>query len=155
MKLLRLIVIIPLLVIDLSGMIILIVDMINKNTDLDIGLFVLLFMVITAGMLIWALLPLISSNPLLTRGKKAIATVLEVWDTGVTVDGLNIMVGLRLEVNPPGQPSYEAKTKALVSRIQPTLYQPGMVVQVRYDPKNPKKVAIEGIGTGATTDPGE
>jgi hypothetical protein len=148
-KIIRLVIIIPLLALDLYGMVRLIVDMINTETDLGVDLLVLFFMVFVAGMLIWTLLPMFRSDRLLKRGKPAVATVLKVWDTGVTVNQLNILVGLLLEVHPPGHPPYQVKTRTLVSRIQPTLYRPGMVVQVRYDPKNPKKVAIEGIGPRA------
>ena len=162
-KIIRLIVIIPVLALALYAMVRLIIELIiemkNPVSLLEVYLLLvfLFFAVLTAGMMIWALIPILTSDRLLKRGKPASATVLQVWDTGVTIDEFDIQVGLLLEVRPPGHPPYQVKTKALVPRIQPTLYQPGMVVQVRYDPKKPKKVAIEGIGprvgSGAAASP--
>ena len=158
-KIIRLIVIIPVLALALYAMVRLIIEMKNPVSLLEVYLLLvfLFFAVLTAGMMIWALIPILTSDRLLKRGKPASATVLQVWDTGVTIDEFDIQVGLLLEVRPPGHPPYQVKTKALVPRIQPTLYQPGMVVQVRYDPKKPKKVAIEGIGprvgSGAAASP--
>jgi len=146
-KILKLSIIVPLLALSIYGIVRLFVDMINNETDLFIGFIVMFMLVIMAGMMLWALVPLLKGDRLLKHGKQAVATVLEVWDTGITVDELDYLVGLLLEVRPPGQPSYQVKTKTRVSRVQPDLYQPGMVVQVRYDPRKPKKVSIEGIGS--------
>lgn len=69
MKLARIIpfiIIVPLLALDLYGMVRLIVDMINKITDIDVGsILVLFFMVFAAGMLTWALLPCLGVIPCL------------------------------------------------------------------------------------------
>jgi len=156
-KIMKLLVIVPLLAFALYGMVRLTVGMINNEMEVYIFLLLMFIMLLLAGMMLWALVPIIKSDRLLKQGNQASATVLEVWDTGITINEFDIQVGLLLEVRPPGHPPYQVKTKALVPRIQPTLYQPGMVVQVRYDPKKPNKVAIEGIGprvgSGAAASP--
>jgi hypothetical protein len=102
---------------------------------------------VVIAVVVWALLlgPMLKTYHLRQRGQPAEATILEVWDTGVTINR-DPQVGLRLEVRPPGQPPYQAKTTAMVSRLNPGLYCPGMVVQVLYDPQNPQRVAVESVG---------
>jgi hypothetical protein len=146
-NILRLIVIVPLLVIALYAIVSVIIDMKNPVYPFFVYLIFLFIYLIVAGMMTWALIPILKGDRLLKVGEPASATVLQVWDTGLTVNEFDIQVGLLLEVRPPGQSPYQTKTKTLVSRIQPTLYQPGMEVQVRYDPKNPDKVTVEGIGS--------
>lgn len=75
------------------------------------------------------------------HGVEAEATIVKVWDTGMTVNE-DPVVGLLLEVRPSGGDSYQAETKALISRIDVPQFQPGNVVPVVYDPKDPKQVAV-------------
>jgi hypothetical protein len=75
------------------------------------------------------------------RGVEAEATILRVWDTGMTVND-DPVVGLLLEVRPTGTAVYQAETKALISRIDVPQFQPGHVIPVKYDPNDPKQVAV-------------
>lgn len=75
-------------------------------------------------------------------GEAAQALVLEIWDTGVTVNE-NPVVGFRLEVYPPDRPSYEAETKALISRLDIPQIQPGAMLPVKFDPEDPQRVALD------------
>lgn len=75
------------------------------------------------------------------RGLEAEATIVRVWDTGMTVND-DPVVGLLLDVSVPGEESYQAETKALISRIDVPQFQPGNKIPVVYDPKDPKQVAI-------------
>ena len=75
------------------------------------------------------------------RGVTADATILKVWDTGITVNN-DPVVNLLLEVRPASGNQYEAQTKALISRIDVPQFQPGNVIPVVYDPNDPKQVAI-------------
>lgn len=75
------------------------------------------------------------------RGVAAEATILKVWDSGMTVND-DPVVNLLLEVRPAGGNQYEAQTKALISRIDVPQFQPGNVIPVVYDPNDPKQVAI-------------
>jgi hypothetical protein len=80
-------------------------------------------------------------NRLLTTGEPAQATVLRLWDTGVKLND-NPQVGLLLEVHPTSRPTYQVETKCFVSLLKLAQVQPGAVVNVKFDPVNPTKVAL-------------
>ena len=82
---------------------------------------------------------------LLKNGEQAKAKVLSVSDTGVTING-SPRIALQLEVTTQKGFIFNTQIHTLISRIQPTFYQPGMILQVRYDPNNLKSVAIEPFG---------
>jgi len=77
-------------------------------------------------------------------GEPARATVIEVWDTGITVNN-DPVIGLRLTVEErPGHPPYEAVIKkSLVSRVHVPQFQPGSHVPIRIDPRDPARVALD------------
>ncbi len=75
-------------------------------------------------------------------GVPAEATVVQIWDTGVTVNQ-DPVVGFLLEVKPENQAAFQAKTKALVSRLAVPRVQPGARLRVFYDPKDTTRVAID------------
>jgi hypothetical protein len=77
-------------------------------------------------------------------GQPAEATVLRIWDTGVTVND-DPVVGFLLEVKPSGQPSFQAESKALVSRLAVPRVQPGAKLTVMFDPKDTRRVALDAI----------
>ena len=69
------------------------------------------------------------------------ATILNMWDTGVTLND-NPQVGLLLEVHPAGAQPFQVQTKSLVSRLKIPMVQIGNVVPVKYDPRDPSKVVL-------------
>jgi hypothetical protein len=69
------------------------------------------------------------------------ATILNMWDTGTTLND-NPQVGLLLEVHPAGGQPYQVQTKSLVSRLKIPMVQIGNVVPVKYDPRDPSKVVL-------------
>ena len=70
------------------------------------------------------------------------ALIKEVRDTGITINN-NPQVKLVVEVkNYLGQ-TYTANIRALVSRINPFVYHPGMTIPVLTDPKNEKNIVID------------
>lgn len=73
------------------------------------------------------------------------ATILEVKDTGVTINN-NPQVKLVLELKNSFGQKYTTTARALVSRLNPVAYQPGMEVPVKIDPKNEKNVALDFSG---------
>jgi hypothetical protein len=79
-------------------------------------------------------------------GETAEATVLKLWDTGLTVNEVNPQVGLLLEVRPANRPAYQVKTKMLISRLQVSEFQPGAVLTVKIDPNNQKRVTVVAVG---------
>jgi hypothetical protein len=68
-------------------------------------------------------------------GLTAPATILEVYDTGTTINQ-NPLVHLVLEVQPTNEPAFQAETEHLVSRLQVPQIQPGRMVLVKYDPED-------------------
>jgi hypothetical protein len=74
------------------------------------------------------------------EGQRATANVLEMWDTGTTINE-NPVVGLRLEVHPIAGAPFVAETQQLISRLRVQEYKPGTQVDVRYDPDT-KEVAL-------------
>ncbi len=75
------------------------------------------------------------------NGVTAQATVLKVWDTGVSIND-NPQVGLQLEVSPAGANPFQAETKTVVSRLNVSLVQPGVTAEVRYDPQKPTRLKV-------------
>ncbi len=86
--------------------------------------------------------PMINANRLQKTGISGKATILEVRDTGVTINN-NPQVKLILEVKNSFGQKYTAQCRVLVSRINPFAYQPGMEVPVKIDPKNEQNVVID------------
>lgn len=74
-------------------------------------------------------------------GRAADAVVLEIWDTGITVNN-DPVVAFRLEVRPKESAPYEVETRGLVSRLHIPQIQPGATLPVAIDPLDPTKVAL-------------
>lgn len=93
--------------------------------------------------------PMINTARLQKKGLPGKARILEVRDTGVTINN-NPQVKLVLEVkNSLGQ-KYHTECRVLVSRITPGAYQPGMEVPVKIDPRDEKNVVLDFSGSSAT-----
>ena len=76
-------------------------------------------------------------------GEAARATVMQVWDTGITVND-DPVIGLRLAVHRSSGAPYEAIiNKSRVSRVHIPQFQPGWDVPVRVDPRDPARVALD------------
>lgn len=85
------------------------------------------------------------SRELQVTGLPATATVLEIWETGVTVNDMPV-VGFRLRVRAAGRPPWEAETRALISILDIPRIQPGAVLSVMFDPEDPARVALGSPG---------
>ncbi len=94
--------------------------------------------------------PLFDSQKIMKTGVEALATIINVWDTGVTINE-NPQIGIKLKVEPVSLPPYEVDTKQLVSRLQTYLYAPGTQVTVKYDPADLQKVVISGFPGNKTS----
>jgi hypothetical protein len=80
-------------------------------------------------------------------GVSATAEILEIWDTGWTVND-NPVIGMKVRVRPPDRPDFEATIeKTTVSRIAVSQFQPGNVIPVRFDPQNPTTLAVDPEGS--------
>jgi len=86
--------------------------------------------------------PLINANRLQKTGLPGTARILEVKDTGVTINN-NPQVKLILEVKNNFGQKYTTQCRVLVSRINPNAYMPGMEIPVKIDPKNEMNVVID------------
>ncbi len=75
------------------------------------------------------------------HGIPATARVLDIWDTGISVND-NPVVGFSLEVHPADGAPYAASTRGLVSRLHIPQIQPGAVLEVSIDPENRNRVAL-------------
>lgn len=93
-------------------------------------------------------------TPELERGGiAASAEILEIWDTGWTIND-NPVIGMKVRVRPADRAPYEATIeKTTVSRIAIPQFQPGAVVPVRFDPQNPAVVAVDPGGSAPPPGP--
>jgi hypothetical protein len=89
--------------------------------------------------------PMILASRLRKTGLPGKAIIMEVRDTGVTINN-SPQVKLLLEIkNSLGQ-KYTTTIRTLVSRLQPLMYRPGMTIPVLIDPKDDNKVVIDTSG---------
>ena len=79
---------------------------------------------------------------LLKRGTQGWATILEVRETGMTVNENYPIAKLRLQVEPTDGEPYEVTTKCLMNRFDIPSYQQGNRVAVVIDPNDRTKVAV-------------
>ncbi len=84
----------------------------------------------------------IDHGMLLRTGKPTTATVVDVRDTGGTVN-MQPVFRFTLDVRGLDGSTYRAVTDQMVSRTSLGVIRPGMVVPVRVDPRRPTKVAID------------
>jgi hypothetical protein len=71
------------------------------------------------------------------------ARILEIWDTGITVNE-DPVIGMRVEISRADGSVYTASiAKSLISRLDVPRFQPGATVPVRIDPQDPTKVALD------------
>lgn len=82
-----------------------------------------------------------SNRSLRSHGRPARATLLEIRDTGTTVNQ-SPLAHLKLRVEPADMPPFEAETEQLINRLQIPQFQPGVQLAVRFDPKS-REVALD------------
>ncbi len=81
------------------------------------------------------------SQRILKEGISATAVVKEAKDTGTRYFG-KPKVRLTLEVKPESGESYQAEIITIVSHNTLSKLQPGAVIHVKYDPKQPTYIAL-------------
>jgi hypothetical protein len=82
---------------------------------------------------------------LLITGRQADGKIIEMWDTGVTMNN-QPQIGMKIQVTPQTGPPFVSEVIMIISRLQTAYYQVGVNCIVRYDPSNTKTVAIESLG---------
>jgi uncharacterized protein HemY len=83
-----------------------------------------------------------ATQQLLMTGVPATATVLQLEDGGMRVND-NPMVNVMLQVNSTQFGTYQAVVQSIVPMIKLAQVQPGQSVNVKVDPSNPQRVALE------------
>lgn len=87
------------------------------------------------------------NSGLVKTGIPAPAVILDVQDTGVSMNN-SMQARLTLQVTPAGRPPFQAVATTFVNRFQVGMLVPGASVNVKYDPNDITKVAIESLGAG-------
>ena len=86
--------------------------------------------------------PKFNTKRLQKTGIPAKAKILEVHNTNITVNN-NPQIKLMLEIKNNFGQVYTTACRMIISRLKPRLFQAGMEVPVKIDPKNEKNVIID------------
>jgi len=84
-------------------------------------------------------------NRLRETGEIAPAKILSLTDTGIRIGEDASMLQFYVEVYPEELPPFNATTQQAVSDPSRPKFAPGHTIYVKYDPKNPKEVAVDHI----------
>ncbi len=87
------------------------------------------------------------NSGLVKTGVAAPAVILNVEDTGVSMNN-SMQARLTLQVTPTNRPPFQAVATTFVNRFQVGMLVPGASVQVKYDPADITKVAVESLSAG-------
>jgi 3D (Asp-Asp-Asp) domain-containing protein len=129
----------------------------SRNRRWYINLILLLYLILhdrTATLtLCWQfrfqrLINLVGFRAIMQNGQAAQAMILNMWDTGVSIND-NPRTGMTIEVRPANGAPFQDEVKQVISRLQTSQYQPGQMLEVKYDPANSKKVVISAIIAGS------
>lgn len=120
------------------------------------GLIMSIIFLFVFGSLFWKMFfkPMMVRRKLEKGGVSASAKILELSDTGVTVNN-DPQVKLLLEVSPPMGSTYLVETKQLISRLQIPMIQPGTIIPVLIDLNDKNLISIDysgGSSAAQTTD---
>ena|SRR5689334_8032941 len=83
-----------------------------------------------------------ASQQLLMTGIPATATVVQLEDGGMRVND-NPMVNIMLQINSTQFGNYQTVVQSIVPMIRLAQVQPGQTVNVKIDPANPQRVALD------------
>lgn len=108
-----------------------------------LGIVAIPVVLIITALVMWSVFRTISP-PKIKNGVIAPARVLEVQDTGVSIND-NPQVKLLVEVLPKSGSAFQAEVKTLVSRLEVSLVQPGIEAIVIYDPLKPTRVQLSSM----------
>lgn len=116
------------------------------------GLIMITVIVGIMGTVFWKVLfgPMMLSNRLKKSGFATSARVVEMSDTGVTVNN-QPQVKLLLEVTPPNGSPYMVETKQIISRLQTSMYMPGNTIPVLIDLNDKNSIVINYEGSGGAS----
>lgn len=115
-----------------------------QNGDI-LGVIVVVVVLVFTGIMMLPLFRMVFPGEI-KNGVNTRATILNVWDTGTTLND-NPQIGLLLELYSPEGRMLQVKAKTIISRLNAALVQPGVEAEVRYDPNNLKRVRVISIDT--------
>ena len=108
-----------------------------------VGMIVVPIMLLVGFLIFMSVLRTVSPRKI-RNGVTAPARVLEVSDTGVSIND-NPQVALLVEVLPPSGSPFQAEVKTIVSRLNAALVQPGIKAEVVYDPQKLTRVQLSSL----------
>jgi hypothetical protein len=113
------------------------------STPVMIFLFILFLAGITAPFLVLALtiITWYKNKWLLINGDPAEAKILKIWETGASANE-QPQIGFLLEVHARNRPVYRAEAKRFVSILNIPRIQIGSTVEVKFDPRDPSRIAV-------------
>ncbi|QJR16212.1 DUF3592 domain-containing protein [Usitatibacter palustris] len=79
---------------------------------------------------------------ILATGEPGTGTIVRLIDTGATINN-DPVVEFVVRVVPANGTPFEGRAKSLVSRLDVPAVQPGRVLPVKYDPRDPARVAFD------------
>lgn len=85
--------------------------------------------------------PAFTELEILKRGEPATAVILKSWDTGISVDH-HPRIGLLLEIRHSSRVPYQVEMKHNIRKENLKFFQAGRTLEVRVDPRDPRKIAI-------------
>lgn len=81
------------------------------------------------------------TRAVLAHGVRAEARVLNLEDTGTRVN-YQPLIAITVEVMPANKPPYRAVVKKVLTMADTSEFQHGAIIQVKYEPAHPDRVAI-------------
>ena len=90
-------------------------------------------------------------NQLRATGEEAPAKILSLMDTGIRIGDNASMLQIYVEVFPTKLPAFKANTQQAVTDASRPKFASGQTIYVKYDPKNPKEVAVDHTPVEAPT----
>ncbi len=116
------------------------------------ALIIMGIVVCIVGFVFWKVLfgPMMLSRRLAKSGFATTARVVEMQDTGVTLNNAP-QVKLLLEVTPPNGAAYLVETKQLISRLQTSMFMPGSTVPVLIDLNDKNTITLNYEGSGSSS----
>jgi len=137
--------IIPIIVVGVLGLFMILIFNLNTLVWSIILLAILCLILFISEFLLNRMTPGFGTERILKTGQKAIAKIIHIGEMGDSVITINNqpILNLELEVSDSIRQPYKVSIDSIIPRVAIPQFQPGAVIAVRIDNKNPKKVVID------------
>jgi hypothetical protein len=98
-------------------------------------------LIVVGSILLFVLVSRAARDPKIENGVLGQATILKIWETGLTVND-RPQIGFLLNIQHPDGSSYETETKAVIPIIHLPQFQPGATVAVKIDANDRQRVGL-------------